>query len=285
MIKNKKLLYGKYYLKKTKKKIKNKIKKLLIKNKRIPKIIIINIGNNKNSNLYINIKKKIFQYTGIKYKIININNNIKEKRIIKFIKFININKKIDCILIQLPINKKFNTNKLINNINPNKDVDGLHSNNIGKLCQGKPWIRPCASYGVIKLLQNYKIKLKGTNALIIGSSNLIGKPMLMELLNKGSTVSIVNSKTKKIKKYIKNTTLLISAIGKYNLYPIQWIKKNSIVIDIGININKKNIIKGDINYKKIIKKIKYITPTPGGTGPMTISILLKNIIKIYKKLN
>ncbi len=284
-MKNKKILYGNIYLKKIKKEIKNKIINLIKKKKKIPKIIIINIGNNKSSNIYINIKKKIFKYIGIKYKIYKFNNNILEKKIIDFIKKKNKNKNIHCILIQLPLDKKFNSNKIINNINPKKDVDGLHAYNIGRLSQGDPLIRPCTSYGVIKLLKNNNIKLNGINSLIISSSNLIGKPMSMELLNNGCSITIVNSKTKNIKKYIKKADLLISAIGKYNKYPSKWIKKGSIIIDIGINFNKYGKIIGDINFKKIIKKVKYITPTPGGVGPMTIAILIKNIYKIYKNFN
>ncbi len=278
-------LYGKKYLNKTKKKIKKKIKILIKKKKNIPNIAIINIGNNISSNIYIKNKCINFNYVGIKYKIYNYNKNINEKKIINKIKKINKNKKIHCILLQLPLPKKFNTNKIINNISPKKDVDGLHAYNIGKLFQGNYSIRPCTSYGVIKLLKYYNINIKELNILIIGSSNLVGKPMMIELINKGCTVTLVNSKTKNIKQYLKITDLLISAIGKFDKYPIKYIKENSIIIDIGININKKGKLTGDINKKKIINKIKYITPIPGGVGPMTISILLKNIIKIYNKIN
>ncbi len=281
---NYKILYGNKYLNKTKKKIKKKILKLRKIYKRSPKIIILNIGNNKISNIYIKKKCLNFIYVGIKYKIYEFKKNIIEKKIIKIIKKNNKNKKIDCILIQLPIPKHLNTNKIINKINPKKDVDGLHAINIGKLSQGNPVIHPCTSLGIVKLLKFYKINLIGLNALIIGSSNLVGKPTSMELINEGCTITLANSKTKNIKKHIKNADLLISAIGKYNIIPVQWIKKKSIVIDVGINKIKNKIV-GDINLKSIIKKVKYISPTPGGIGLMTISILLKNIIKIYKKNN
>ncbi len=281
---NCKILYGNIYLKKIRNKIKKKIYLLKKIYKRKPKILIINIGNNITSNIYIKEKCKNFNYVGIKYKIKKFKKKTKEKKIIKTIKKINKNKKIDCLLIQLPIPKHLNTNKIINKINPKKDVDGLHAINIGKLSQGDPVIHPCTSQGVIKLLKLNKIKLVGLNALIIGTSNLVGKPMSMELINLGCTVTLSNRKTKNIKKYIKNTDLLISAIGKYNAYPTHWIKKNSIIIDIGINkINNK--IVGDINFLEAKKIAKYITPTPGGIGLMTISILLKNIIKIYIKNN
>ncbi len=281
---NQQILYSYFYLHKTKKKIKKKISKLKKINKRSPKIAIIVIGKNILSNIYIKKKCFYFKLVGIKYKIYKLSKNIEEKKIFLKIKKINKNKKIDCLLIQLPIPKHLNTNKIINKIDPCKDVDGLHALNIGKLSQGYSKIHPCTSLGVIKLLKYYKINLIGLNTLIIGSSNLVGKPMSMELINKGCTVTLTNSKTKNIKKYIKNADLLISAIGKYNIYPTNWIKKKCIIIDIGINkINKK--IKGDINLKLALKRVKYITPTPGGIGLMTISILLKNIVKIYKYNN
>ncbi len=277
---NQQILYSYLYLHKTKKKIKKKISILKKIHKRSPKIAIIVIGKNKLSNIYIKKKCFYFKIVGIKYKIYKYSKNIKEKKIFSKIKKINKNKKIDCLLIQLPIPKHLNTNKIINKINPCKDVDGLHALNIGKLSQGNSKIHPCTSFGVIKLLKYYKINLIGLNTLIIGSSNLVGKPMSMELINKGCTVTLTNTKTKNIKKYIKNADLLISAIGKYNKYPTYWIKKKCIIIDIGINkINNKII--GDINFKLAIKRAKYITPTPGGIGLMTISILLKNIVKIY----
>ncbi len=280
---NYKFLYGNKYLIKTQKKIKKKIYFLKKKTNKKPTIIIIYIGKNKSSNIYIKKKCKIFKYTGIKFFIYKIIKKISEKKIINTIKRINKNKKINCILIQLPLPKYLNENKIINTINPKKDVDGIHPYNIGRLSQGYPNIKPCTSYGVIKLLKNYKINIIGLNAVIIGSSNLVGKPMLMELINNKCTVTLINKKTKNIKKHINNADILISAVGKYNLFPTKWIKKNSIIIDIGINKNKNGKIKGDINIKKIIKKIKYITPIPGGVGPMTISILLKNIFLIYKK--
>ncbi len=281
---NCKILYGNIYLKKTKTKIKKTISLLKKKYGRKPSILILSIGNNTASNIYIKKKCTNFNKVNIKYKIKKLKSNITEKKIIKIIKKNNNNKKIDCLLIQLPIPKHLNTNKIINNINPNKDVDGLNSQNIGKLSQGKCYIHPCTPLGVIKLLKLYKINLIGLNALIIGTSNLVGKPMSMELINEGCTVTLANKKTKNIKKYIQNTDLLISATGKYNLFPTHWIKKKTIVIDIGINkINNK--IVGDINFLEAKKIVKYITPTPGGIGLMTISILLKNIIKIYKKNN
>ncbi len=284
MKKNNKLLNGLIILKKIKKKIKKKILKYKSKLKKKPYIIILYIGTNSSSELYIKNKCKYLKYVDIKYKILKIKSNVKESKIIKFINFLNKNKHVDCILIQLPLPKKFNTNLILKNINPKKDVDGLHPYNIGLLSQGKPKIRPCTLLGILILFKYYKINLLGLHSLIIGSSNLIGKPIIMELINQGCSVTITNSKTKNIKKHIKNADLLIIAIGKYNTFPVKWIKNKCIIIDIGINkINNKTV--GDIEFKKAIKKAKFITPVPGGIGPITIGALLLNILRIYKNLN
>ncbi len=281
---NSKILYGSIFLNKTKKKIKKKIKNYKKIFKRNPFITIINIGKNYSSEIYINKKCIIFKELNIKFKIFYFKKNISNYLIINFINYLNKNKKIDCILIQLPIPKHLNYHKIIETINPYKDVDCLHPQNMGKFLQNKPYIRPCTSRGIIKLLEFYNIKILKLNSVIIGSSDLVGKPMSIELLHKGCTVTVINKKTTNIKKYIKKADLLIIATGKYNFFPIKWIKKKSILIDVGINKFKNNII-GDVNFNIAIKKTKYITPVPGGVGLTTIAMLLKNILYIYKKNN
>ncbi len=279
---NNKILYGNKILKQILKKIKQKILNKINKYNKKPFIIILNIKKNIPSQLYIKNACTYFKYVNINYKICNLDKKISEINLIKYINNINNNKNIDCILIQLPLPKHLNTNKIVNNINPEKDVDCLNAINIGKLSQGKPFIKPCTSSGIIKILKYYKINLSGLNCLIIGSSNIVGKPIIMELINMGCTVTIANKKTKNIKKHIKNSKLLISAIGKYNVIKTKWINKKSIIIDIGINKLKNKKITGDINFKSTIKKIKYITPVPGGIGLTTIAMLIKNIYFLFK---
>ncbi len=273
-----KILYGHKILDIEKKKIKKKIN--IYKKK--PFVIIINIGKNKPSNIYIKKKCIYFKYVGINYKIFYFKEKISKFKIIKFIKNINNDKNIHGILIQLPLPKHLKDYEIIKKINPNKDIDVLHPYNIGKIIQGYSFIKPPISSGIIKLLKFYNINISTLNCLIIGSSNLVGKPIYIELLNHEITVTIVNKKTQNIKKYIKKADLLITAIGKYNYYPVKWIKKKSIIIDIGINKYKNKIV-GDINFKLALKKVKYITPVPGGVGPITIAMLLRNIYKLYKK--
>ncbi len=281
MYKNKKILFGNNILKI----IQNKIKKKILIYKKIyntyPTIIIIYIGNNLPTIIYIKKKCIHLKYVGIKYKIFHFNNNISNIFLINFIKKINNNKNIDCIFLQLPLPKHLDTIKIINSISPYKDVDGLTYTNIGKLSQKIPYIIPCTVLSVITLLKYYNIHINGLNTVIIGTSNLVGKPLIMELINHNCTITIINKKSKNYDKYIRNADLLISAVGKYNIFPTSWLKKQSIIIDIGININKNGLIRGDINFIKALKIVKYITPVPGGIGPITIAMLLNNIIKIY----
>ncbi len=277
----KKILFGNNILNIIQNKIKQKI--LIYKKKyhTYPTIIIIYIGNNLPTIIYIKKKCIHLKYVGIKYKIIHFNENISNKFLIHFISKINNNKKIDCIFLQLPLPQHLNTIKIINSISPYKDVDGLTCSNLGKLSQGIPYITPCTTLGVITLLKYYNINYNGLNTVIIGTSNLTGKPLLMELINHNCTITIINKTNTNYYKYIQNADLLISAVGKYNIFPTNWLKKKSIIIDIGININKNGLIRGDINFKQALKIVKYITPVPGGIGPMTIAMLLTNIIKIY----
>ncbi len=284
---NNKILYGINYLKKTKKKIKNKILILKKNKKPIPYIIIINLNNNFSSNIYIKNKCLHLKYVGIKYKIFNYKIKISNEKLLKLINNLNNNKKINGIIIQLPLPNYLNYSKIINKIHPYKDIDSLNNINIGKLSQNISYIKPCTACGIIKLFNLYKINFIYKNCLIINSSNLIGKPINMELINYKCTATIANSKTKNINTYIKNSNILIIATGKPYKISNKYIKKNSIIIDIGINYINNKICGDIINYSELLlnPNVKYITPVPGGIGPITISIFLKNILKLYSYHN
>ncbi|OQM34301.1 bifunctional methylenetetrahydrofolate dehydrogenase/methenyltetrahydrofolate cyclohydrolase FolD [bacterium endosymbiont of Pedicinus badii] len=276
------LLNGKKIANKIKKKIK---KKLFFKNRRSPGLAIIYIGNNKNSEIYIRKKKEICEEIGINFFLFSLKKNCKKLEIISLIKDLNINSKIDGIVLQTPIESKYikNVSKIFEEIHPSKDVDGLHPYNIGRLFQKSPILRPCTSYGIIQLLEHYKIKIPGLNAVIIGSSNIVGKPMALELLMQGATVTITHSLTKNLKKHVSSADLLIVAVGKPNFITSNWIKKYSIIIDVGINYTKNQKIVGDVKIDKfILNKASYITPVPGGVGPMTVIALVQNIMLSYQ---
>ncbi|ABJ90762.1 bifunctional methylenetetrahydrofolate dehydrogenase/methenyltetrahydrofolate cyclohydrolase FolD [Buchnera aphidicola] len=277
-----KILDGLKISKKIIKKIKKKIEKRKKKRKKIPGLAMIVIGNNPASLIYVNKKREACNQAGFFSIYWHLSNQIEEIELINLIKKLNKNKCIDGILIQLPLPIKINYLKIITSIDPKKDVDGFHPYNLGSLCQNNPQFRSCTSKGVITLLKKYKINIHGLYAVIIGSSNIVGKPMYMELLLAGCTVTIVNKNTKNIKTYVKKADLVVIAIGQPNFLYGHWIKLGAIVIDIGINYlynkNKYKIV-GDVHFKSTSVKTSYITPVPGGVGPMTVVSLLENTLQ------
>ncbi|CEN32263.1 Bifunctional protein FolD [Candidatus Westeberhardia cardiocondylae] len=278
-----KIIDGKLISKIIRKKIIKKIQKN--KKKRTPGLAMILIGNNPISTLYVSNKKKACKEIGILSFFYNFPSSISEKKLLIFIEKLNNDKRIDGILIQLPLPKNINYENIFNKIQPDKDVDGLHPYNIGKLCQSLPILRPCTSKGIITLLKMYNIDISKLYSVVIGKSNIVGKPMIMELLLQGCTVTITHESTKNLQKYVKEAELLIVAIGKAKFIPGNWIKIGSIVIDVGINHLTNGKIVGDVEYKNAIKRASYITPVPGGVGPMTVTTLIQNTLLAYEKHN
>lgn len=280
---NAKIINGNIIAEKIYIKIRKKIKNIFLKKRRKPGLGIILIGNNPASKIYIKNKLKICEKLGIFYTKYNLSKNINENKIIEIINFLNKNKYIDGILVQLPLPKKINIIKVLETIHPLKDVDGFHPYNIGRLCQRVPLLRPCTSLGILRILKYYNINLCGLNAVIVGASNIVGRPMAMELLLNGCTITITHRFTKNLYHYIKYADLLIVAIGKPNFIPGNWIKTGAIVIDVGINKINENKIVGDIDFNLAKKRASYITPVPGGVGPITVAILMQNILYSYEK--
>ncbi|QJC28437.1 bifunctional methylenetetrahydrofolate dehydrogenase/methenyltetrahydrofolate cyclohydrolase FolD [Enterobacteriaceae endosymbiont of Plateumaris consimilis] len=276
-----KIINGKMVAKKIYTKIINKINNKLFQGYRPPGLGVILIGNNIASKIYIQNKRKVCKNLGFVSYDYNLPENIDEYTIIKIIDSLNNNNNIDGILIQLPLPKNLNLSKILERISPSKDVDGFHPYNIGRLCQRIPLLRPCTSLGIIKLLKYYRINIFGLNAVIVGASNIVGRPMSMELLLSGCTITITHRFTINLKSYIKNADLLIVAIGKPNFIPGEWIKLGAIVIDVGINRVNNKII-GDINFNSAIQRASYITPVPGGVGPMTVATLMQNTLQAYE---
>ncbi|MCR3754853.1 MAG: bifunctional 5,10-methylene-tetrahydrofolate dehydrogenase/ 5,10-methylene-tetrahydrofolate cyclohydrolase [Candidatus Westeberhardia cardiocondylae] len=240
------------------------------------------MGNNPASKLYIYNKQKVCKNIGLILYTYNFSKHILETHLLKLINKLNHNEKIDGILIQLPLPKNINHINIFNTISPEKDVDGFHPYNIGRLFYKNPSLPPCTSKGIMTLLKKYHIQTSGLHAVIVGSSNIVGKPIGMELLLQGCTVTITNKHTKNLKKHIKHADLLIVAIGKAKFIPGHWIKLGSIVIDVGINYLKNGQIVGDVEYKSALYRASYITPVPGGVGPMTVISLIQNTIQAYE---
>ncbi|QCI19003.1 bifunctional methylenetetrahydrofolate dehydrogenase/methenyltetrahydrofolate cyclohydrolase FolD [Buchnera aphidicola] len=263
--------------------IAKKIEKRKINGKRIPGLAMILIGSHSASEIYVNRKILACENVGLISKYWKFSNNVDEEKILNLINKLNNDINIDGILIQLPIPKKINHFKIFTSIRPDKDVDGFHPYNTGLLCQRNPTLRACTPKGIITMLNYMKIKTHGLNAVVIGASNIVGRPMSMELLLAGCTTTITHKFTKNLISHVNNADLLIVAVGKPKFLNGNWIKKNAIVIDVGINRLKNGSIVGDVDFKSASIKASYITPVPGGVGPMTVVTLLQNTLEACEK--
>ncbi len=265
--------------------IRNEIKKEisdLKKNKgKTPSLTVILIGDFAPSLIYVKNKEKSAREVGINSEIIRYPKNVSEKDILEKIKELNKNDEISGILVQLPLPRQISKEKIINAINPSKDVDGFNPINVGNLSSGYDSIVPCTPLGCLLLIKKIESNLAGKHAVIIGRSNLNGKPMAQLLLKENCTVTIVHSKTKDLKQECLKADILIAAVGVAKLVKEDWVKKNSIIIDVGINKVGDKIV-GDVDFDAVKNKSKAITPVPGGVGPMTIACLLKNTLDCFK---
>ncbi|MDQ1237692.1 MAG: bifunctional methylenetetrahydrofolate FolD dehydrogenase/methenyltetrahydrofolate cyclohydrolase [Wigglesworthia glossinidia] len=276
-----KIIDGSFVAKKIIHKIHKNLNDYFLKGMRPASLAMILVGHDPASKIYVKNKKKICKKIGIISYFYHLSENISEIDLIKLIKKLNKNNLIDGILVQLPLPKKLNSFYILEKISPKKDVDGFHPYNIGRLCQRHPKIRSCTPKGVITLLKYYQINLLGLHAVVVGASNIVGRPMSLELLLLGCTVTVIHRFTVDLKKYIQSAELLIVAIGKAEFIPGSWIKPGAIIIDIGINRLNNGQIVGDVKYGDAVKVASYITPVPGGIGPMTIAMLLENTMQVY----
>ncbi len=277
------IIDGKKYSEEIKNEIKREINELKKKKNEIPCLVVILIGSFEPSKIYVRNKEKVANEVGIKSKILKYPVDIKEQEILNKIKELNNDKDVHGILVQLPLPKQINVKNIINSIDPKKDVDGFNPINVGNLASGYKSIVPCTPLGCMILIKKIEKKIDGKHAVIIGRSNLNGKPMSQLLLKENCTVTIVHSKTKDIKTECKKADILVAAAGVPNLVRGSWIKDGSIVIDVGINkINGKLV--GDVHFDEAKEKARAITPVPGGVGPMTIACLLKNTLECFKDL-
>ena len=261
--------------------IKKEISGIKEKINKSPGLSVILIGNFEPSQIYVKNKEKYSAEVGINSEVIKYSKEVKESEILEKIEELNNNKNVSGILVQLPLPAHINKEKIINTIKPSKDVDGFHPLNVGNLSLGYKAIVPCTPLGCLLLIKKVEKNLTGKHAVIIGRSNLNGKPMAQLLLKENCTVSIVHSKTKDLKSECQKADILVAAVGVANLIKVDWVKKNSIIIDVGINkVNNK--IVGDVDFEHVKEKVKAITPVPGGVGPMTIACLLKNTLECFK---
>lgn len=267
-------------------KIKIEVDNLRSKNKRVPGLGVILVGDNLASTTYVRNKENTSKKLGFYSEGLKLPKDTKENEIINQIHALNKNTNIDGILIQLPLPPHLKPENIIEAIDPRKDVDGLHPINLGKLFMGEQLLEPCTPQGIIELLKHYSINLKGSNVVIIGRSILVGKPLALLLLREDASVTIVHSKTKNIQDITKKADILIAAIGKPKFITKEWIKENSVIIDVGINQiteSGKNKLVGDVDFEGVKPYVRAITPVPGGIGPVTVAMLMKNTLEAYKR--
>ena len=256
------------------------IQSKLIKSDNKPGLAIIQVGDRKDSNTYINLKRKKCDELGIDSFLYLYTKNKPIKEIIKNINALNNYDNIKGIIVQLPLPDNFTVEdeyEILNSVNPKKDVDGFHHHNMGKLILNKSTIIPCTAEGCFRLLQYHKIDILGKHIVIVGSSKVIGLPLSFLLLHNGATTTLCNIHTKNIKDITKSADILISCCGSPHLIDSSWIKKDSIIIDVGINHTDSGIV-GDVNYDDVLSSVKYITPVPGCIGPLTIAILMEHLV-------
>lgn len=253
----------------------------VIKLKDKPKLVVIQVGDDPASCVYVNQKKKMAEYVGYNFEHINLPESVSEDEVIKIIDKLNEENGVDGILVQMPLPNHLNSKIIQNRIIPSKDVDGLTDINTGKLVHNCASLISCTPKGIVDLLDAYKIEIRGKHVVIVGRSDLVGKPLVNLLLNRDATVSICHSKTKDLSTITKLADILIVAIGKKEFIDESMIKDKSIVIDVGIN-RVDNKLYGDVKFDTVSKKASYITPVPGGVGPMTIAELAKNVLCAYK---
>lgn len=275
------ILDGKELAKEIRKELKKDVE--ILKEKGInPKLAVIMVGDNSASQVYVRNKSKACEKTGIDFEEFLFEENTSEEVLIETIEKLNKDDSIHGILLQCPVPKHINTNKALSTISPEKDVDGFNPINVGNLCIGEDCFISCTPYGIVKLLEKYNIETEGKEAVILGRSNIVGKPMIQCMLNKNATVIVCHSRTKNIENVIKRADIVIAAIGKPNFVKEDMVKEGAVIIDVGINRLDDGTIVGDVDFENVSKKASYITPVPGGVGPMTIAMLLNNVVKAAK---
>ena len=271
------ILDGKTVSKKVLEGVKSKVEKMDKK----PHLVVILVGNDSASQIYVRNKQKAALEVGIKSTIVNFDETISEQELLDKIEELNKNEDVTGILVQLPLPAHIDKNKVVTTISPKKDVDGFHPENVGKLAIGlEPYFYPATPQGIIMLLDEYKINLEGADAVVIGRSNIVGKPMAQMLLQRNATVTSCHSYTKDLDDKIKTADIVVSAVGK-KIVRCKMVKKNSVIVDVGIYRDSNGQLTGDVDFDFVYDSVGFISPVPGGVGPMTIASLMFNASKVY----
>ncbi len=277
------IIDGKSLSKKVQLSVKAEVEKLKQEKNIVPGLAVIIIGNDPASHAYVSMKEKACKAVGFYSITHKMPESITEDEIIQIITMMNNNPHIHGILVQLPLPKHIDTNKILEVINPKKDVDGFHAYNVGRMVTNLDSFVACTPLGVMKMFDEYNIELEGKDIVVVGASNIVGKPMALLLLNRNATVTITHIYTKDLASHTKKADIIIVGVGVVNLIKEDMVKDGAVVIDIGINRLDDGSLVGDVDFKRVAPKCSYITPVPGGVGPMTIAMLLSNTLKATKE--
>ena len=273
-----KIIDGKTLAENLRKNIANEVKQY----SRPPGLAVLLVGDDQASQVYVRNKSRACVEVGFYSDQIHKSANITQEELLSEVQRLNENNNIDGILVQLPLPSHIDANEIIEAIIPEKDVDGFSSENVGKLSLNKPFISPCTPKGVIKMLDSIKCDLRGKDCVIIGASNIVGRPMAMEFLNAGATVQVCHKETKEIKQKAKSADIIVAAAGVANLVNSEWVKEGAVIIDVGINRLEDGSMTGDVDFDDVKDIVSAISPVPGGVGPMTIAVLLENTLTAYQ---
>lgn len=258
------------------------ISQYVAQGKRAPGLAVILVGADPASQVYVGSKRKSCAEIGITSKSYDLPETTTEQALLELIKELNQDNTVDGILVQLPLPKHIDSTKVIEQISPEKDVDGFHPYNVGRLCQRIPTLRACTPYGVMKLLETTGISFYGKHAVIVGASNIVGRPMALELLLAGCTVTVTHRFTEDLASHIRQADILVVAVGKPKFIKGEWIKEGAVAVDVGINRLEGKLV-GDVEFDIAAQRASYITPVPGGVGPMTVAMLMQNTLSAYEK--
>ena len=278
-----KLINGKEISKKTKDAIKAEIEEIRKTGKRVPKLAVILVGDNPASQVYVRNKEKACAYVGMESLRINKDATLSEEELLKLIDELNHDDGVDGILVQLPLPKTIDEEKVLKAIAPDKDVDGFHPANIAKLFFNEEGFIPCTPYGMMVMLEEIGYDLDGKEVVVVGRSNIVGKPVALLALHHNATVTIAHSHTKNLQEVTSRADVLIAAIGKAKFFTADYVKEGAVVLDVGMNRDENGKLCGDVDFDDVKEKVSAITPVPAGVGPMTIAMLMKNTLLSYKR--
>ncbi|HIE0190310.1 TPA: bifunctional methylenetetrahydrofolate dehydrogenase/methenyltetrahydrofolate cyclohydrolase FolD [Serratia marcescens] len=274
-----KIIDGKTIAQQVRNEVAEQVKQRLATGKRAPGLAVVLVGENPASQIYVASKRRACDEVGFLSRSYDLPAATSEAELLALIDQLNADEEIDGILVQLPLPAGIDNVKVLERIHPDKDVDGFHPYNVGRLCQRAPKLRPCTPRGIVTLLERYNIDTYGLNAVVVGASNIVGRPMSMELLLAGCTTTVTHRFTKNLRHHVENADLLVVAVGKPGFIPGDWIKPGAIVVDVGINRLESGKVVGDVDFDAASERAAYITPVPGGVGPMTVATLIQNTLQ------